>query len=184
MAQSIVSTMTAPPPIMSVPPPTVQHMMANSYATNPMHAQNHMYGQVPMSQAPGQPQQQQQFLINHSHPGLHGPPLEYRSGSGGTTYQQLQHPIMTAATSMGMPVQYPQMPPIMKMNHQVPPPPFTTSQGPGNVMQAGPPPQPVPFPMQQQQESQNVIRSGQKRKLVDDGGDNGSNMNQKNNGYG
>lgn len=214
MTQTIVSTMTAPPPIMSVPPPAVQHMMA-SYGANPMQQQQqpqaHMYGQMPissqapMSHAPSQgATQQQQFVINSnghwphsmaqavtsqscqpphsvhlSHPagGLHGAPLEYRSGSGGTTYQQIQHPIMTTATtSMGVPVvqqqqQYPQMPPMMKMNHQVPPPPFTTASA-GNVMQTGPPPhpQPVPFPMPPHDNQ--MMRSGQKRKLIEDSGEN------------
>lgn len=204
---TMVSAMTAPPPIMSVPPPTVQHIMVpNSYATNPQHT--HLYGQAPMSHAAVAPTQAptQQFIINgwpqhaatsqpqhtmhmgQHHPGaaqgangMHGIPVEYRSGSGGITYQQIQHPIMTATTSM--PVQYPQMPPIMKMNHQVPPPPFSSSQG---VMQTGPP-QPVPFPMQQlqQQQSQengnpNMMRSGQKRKLADDNVVDGMNMPNKN----
>ena len=204
----MVSTMTAPPPIMSVPPPTHgQHMMANSYATNQMQQQQQsqpqMYGQPPMSHAPGPPTSQppgQQFVINSNgwphpvtssqppnmpHLSQQPPALEYSQGTGGTTYQQIQHPIMTTATSMGMPVQYPQMPPLM--NRQVPPPPFSAAQG---VMQTGPPPQPVPFPIQQQpppppppQEGGKggLMRPGQKRKLVED---NGGEMISNKNGHG
>lgn len=218
---TIVSALTAPPPIMSVPPPTVQHhiMVPNSYAQ-----QTHLYGghQVPMSHAAPSPvqQQQQQFVINSngwpphsmvpqtsqqhavhlSQPpatAMHGIPVEYRSGSGGTTYQQIQHPIMTTATT-SMAVQYPQMPPMMKMNHQVPPPPFGTCQGGGGgggpPSQQQPPPQPVPFPMQQQQQQQQaqennnnqniMMRSGQKRKLMDDNGGDGVNQMPNKNGHG
>lgn len=207
MAQTMVS-MTAPPPIMSVPPPTVQHHLignsaypANPMQTQPVQPQQHMYGQVPVPMSHTGSQQQQQtihmmppvsgvpppqMLINQqqggwphsmasissqSQQGMHmtqpqmtgqplhavAPPMEYRPGSGGTTYQQIQHPIMTASTfnnnPMGMPVQYPTMPPP-------------------------PPPQPVPFPSQQQSmdmnsSQNNMMRTGQKRKMVD--GDNNAN---------
>lgn len=190
MAQAMISTMAAPPPIMTVPPP-VQHIIgtSSSYATNlmqthqppPQHhpAQSHMYGHASVSMAQSRsqaqaihmmppvsgvpPQQQpQQYVLNPpgwppsmasvssqppppshlSQPALHAaPPMEYRPGSGGTTYQQIQHPIMTASaynnSSIGMPVQYPP---------------------------------PVPFPMQQPpMENSNMIRPGQKRKMMDEG---------------
>lgn len=200
MAQTMISTMAAPPPIMSVPPP-VQHMInTSSYATNlmqthqppPQHPppQPHMYGHASVSMAQPRPQaqaihmmppvgavppqqQQQQYVLNQpgwphsmasassqppphfSQPALHAaPPMEYRPGSGGTTYQQIQHPIMTASTynnsSMGMPVQYPQ---------------------------------PVPFPMHAPMDNSNMIRPGQKRKMMDDGGD-GGNLPPNKNGHG
>lgn len=191
MPQPLLS-MTAPPPIMSVPPPTVQHIInTSSYAPQP-----HMYGHAPVSMAhagvpppppQGQPQaihimppvsgvpppvhQNQQFVINQqpgwpqsmapvsshqqhlSQPAMHGaPPMEYRSGSGGTTYQQIQHPIMTASAY-------------------------------NNNSMAMYPSQPVPFPMQPMENANpNMIRPGQKRKMMDEGGDGGSLPNK--NGHG
>lgn len=192
MAQTqMVSSMTAPPPIMSVPPPAVHHLMANTFSQPP--GQSHLYGQVTMSHAPpvGGQQQQQHFVIGSNgwtsqahtvhqqavaagtamHQQQQPPPIEYRPGMGGTTYQQIQHPIMTATTSMGMPVvQYQsQQPQMIKMNHQVPPPP-------------------VPFPMvpissQEQAAVTNMMRTGQKRKMVDEGGVNGM-PNMMKNGHG
>lgn len=158
-------TMAAPPPIMSVPPPTVQHILVpNSYAANQMQpnaaaaaaAQQFVINSSGWSHAAATTSQP--HTVHLGQPPMHGMmPMEYRPGSGGTTYQQLQHPIMTATTSMGMPVQYP---PMMKMNHQMPPPPFSAGQ-PQQL-------QPVGFPTQQQQQENAaaLMRSGQKRKMM------------------
>lgn len=74
--------------------------------------------------------------------------------------------------------------PVMTIKHQMPPPPYSGSNN--NVMQAGgppiqappPPPQPVPFPMQAQMENAaaagQMMRTGQKRKIMEEDGEKGN----------